>query len=217
MSQCTKKPSNQLIEDCLKTFHCVDKFHPIRMVMISTTSCYICGKTEMTTYAMYVKNYMRLHNYGYQFCKKCECLADIFIDIYEESGNYIPNNKFNEDQLKNISFFRHPSGKNTEPYIERNAWLNINIFPILSLSDNSKYSSNNLYSNVCWGRKGDNFEYKPILLSNLIFYNRDIFGYCPNEGILNVCSTYWSKSIEKAYAVANIPMCFIGCVYRKNI
>ena len=70
---------------------------------------------------------------------------------------------------------------------------------------------------ICWELdENDNYNHKTILLSNLIYYNRNIFGYSPDNGILNVCSSYWKQSIEKAYNIANIPIHFIECVYNRN-
>tara|TARA_B110000211_G_scaffold3877_1_gene4516 strand:- start:860 stop:1552 length:693 start_codon:yes stop_codon:yes gene_type:complete len=204
------------IKKCLETFHAKDKFYPIRMVMVSMRHCYICDEKREDTGSMYIKNYLRLHHYGYQFCKKCECLTDIFMDIYEESGKYIPTNKFNKNQLKNLNFWRVSSNKTIKPYMEKNAWLNINLFPIMSLNPLSEYKNNNLEATICWElNENDDYMHKTILLSNLIFYNRNIFKYSPNKGILNVCASYWKQSIEKAYNIANIPLYFITCVYKK--
>ena len=184
-----KNTTNKIIEKCLKTFHDVNKFRPVRMVMISTKECYICDNRYNTTDSTYIKNYLRLHHYGYQFCKKCKCLVNIFIDIYEESGDYIPNNKFDKNQLQNLKFFRISSDTTIKPYIEKNAWLNINLFPIMELRKQPEYKNNKLTTTICWGLdEQDAYTHKTILLSNLIYNNRNIFGYSPNNGILNTCT-----------------------------
>lgn len=215
---CTKiTHRRRIIEKCLKTFHVKNKFYPLRLVMCPMNNCYICGEKHKYTKSMYIKNYLRLHHYGYQFCKKCECLVDIFMNIYEESGNYIPNNKFDKNLLNNLRFFRISSNTTIKPYIVKNAWLNINLFPIITLDKDPGYKDNNLCSTICWDLNPNNeFAQKSILLSNLIYYNRGIFGYSPNSGILKGCSSYWKQSIEKAYNIANIPIYFIYCVYKKK-
>jgi len=207
----------EVIENCLKNFHCKNKFHPVRMVMISTKDCYICDKRCGITNSKYIKNYLRLHHYGYQFCNKCKCLVNIFLDIYEESGNYIPNNKFDKNLLTNLKFFRVSSDKAIKPYIEKNAWLNINLFPIIFLNNNSDNKNNNLSVIICWNLdEHNNYIHKTILLSNLIYYNRHIFGFSPENGILDACGSYWKNSIEKAYNIANIPLYFITGLYKIN-
>ena len=217
MKSYKNKGASNIIEKCLKTFHCKNKFYPVRMVMISMKLCYICDEERENVKSTYIKNYLRLRHYGYQSCNKCQCLVNIFSDIYEESGNYIPNNKFNKNHLKNLRFFRVSSNKSIMPYIVEDAWLNINLFPIISLTNQTEYKCNNLAATICWELdKNEDYTHKAILLSNLIYYNRNIFGYSPNNGILNVCSSYWKQSIEKAYNIANIPLYFIGCVYKKK-
>ena len=180
------------------------------MVMVPMQKCFICNQYKSSTYSIYIKNYLRFRNYGYQFCKKCECLADIFLDLYEESGKYIPNYKFNKKLLKKIKFFRVSSNPSIKPCIET-GWINILEFPVLSL-ENNKYHKRIPVINICWGQDPKNYTYKIIPLANIICYNREIFGYSKEEGILKVCVSFWNIYIKEAYEIANIPFEFFKSI-----
>ena len=203
------------ITNCLQKFHSIDRIEPKRLVMTPIRICYICDKDNKTTYSKYIDSYLSLHHFGYQYCGKCGCLIDIFKNQCEEKGFYIPNKKFKKKKLNNLRFFRVSSNPEILPYIHHTSWININEHPIITLLEKK------LYSIICWnedGEKNENAEtyiQKRILLSNIIFYNRTIFGYSQEEGILKVCSSYWKKALKKTYDSANIPLIFITCIDRK--
>ena len=209
----TKK---DIITNCLKKFHHKNVYYPSRLTWTPMKLCYICDKEYPSTYSVYVDDYTSLYHYGYKFCSKCENIVDIFKNLYEINGHYIPIKKINQEALSDLKFFRVSSNKEIKPYIECNAWINITETPLLK-TDSSVHNKMALTTTICWDQKNNNYIHKSIPLQNVIFYNRDIFGYSKKEGVLSPCNEYWDKQIKKSYDIAHIPFWFFICVNRLKI
>lgn len=201
-----KSKHKKLLNTCLKTFHS-SIIAPIRCSMIQMRQCYICDSlsTDQNNICSYLKSYEKRNLVAYLSCDKCKSIVPLLLDLYEETGNYIPNSIYDGYNItnSNIRFFRKSSSRDVEPYIVTDASIDINAYPVFH-----KTSSERLHVLVFWktlipGLYGSDTITKTIPVANVIHHNRSIFGYTLLEGPYSKCARIWNDSIEKEYAIAN--------------
>lgn len=171
--------------------HCIDTFHknvilPIRATFIRRNLCYICHTFDSSgTRTFFLKNASRARLLAYVSCSKCESIIPSLLELYEHTGMYVPNSIYDGIDLSRISFLRQNA-------IENSASIKLSSYvPI------TKYK-NRVYSGVSW-----NGLQKKIPLCNLIFYNRDIYGWSISQGPLVNASRFWTKLLHREYLKAN--------------
>lgn len=197
----SKKQRKKNIKECLRKFHNSDIYKPIRLVMKRVKDCYICDGTSEDCESEYLKGGIGVHLYGYQYCSRCSSIVDILKDVFEDSGGYIPRKKFNKNLIKDLEFYRVSiSTPKLRPYNQKNSWIDLHDVSIL-VDDPIK----NLSISISWHNKDKIPSGKLVSLSNLIFYNRDKFGYSKKYSLLKDVSSFWDHSIKKSYEIANGP------------
>jgi hypothetical protein len=203
--------------NCLKTFH-LNIISPVRCSMIQIHRCYICDgfdTNQQSSLCSYLKSYERSNLVGYIACKKCESIVPLLLDLYEETGNYIPNAIYDNYNInaRKVSFFRKSCSSDIAPYIETKAFIDINMFPVFN-----ENSDNRLHVCICWNMMvpnmyGSDTITKTIHMANLIHHNRDIFGYSISEGPFSRCARIWHKNIIEEYVIANAFIEFSHIIY----
>ena len=195
------------LNECLTKFHS-DIITPLRCSMIQMHRCYICDTTSLSntdSQQIYLKSYERSNLAGYIACNKCRSIVPLLLDLYEETGNYIPNSIYDGYNINSstIHFFRKSRSQNIKPYIETKASIDINAYPVFH-----KTRENRLHILVFWtilipNIYGSDKITKTIPLANAIHHNRSIFGYKLSQGPFSKCAAIWKKDIKKEYIIAN--------------
>jgi len=175
------------ISDCLVNFHTQYAIEPHKLTWIIQDKCYICDKPDQDVYTYHVK-FCYSYRFGYIACNKCKVLLDIYKDISQENGTYVKNTMIIN---KDIKFYRVSRTCNIPPYIQE-GYLEPKIQPVFIKEGNK------LITTVNWNELNKN-----IPLSNLIFFNRNIYGYSIKEGPFKECKSIWKKELQDSYKVAN--------------
>ena len=142
-----------------------------RLVMIKIDQCYICksNKSQKEILEKYLNNTEGLNKrIGWIYCKDCTKYINLAQIYIEANSKYLSNYVYKDLSKLNLSFFRISSNKFKKPYIQKNSTIGTCIDYLTIIQKN-----NRLYVNVCWK---DSY-YKLIYLSNLIYFNSDIFGF----------------------------------------
>ena len=206
------------LNECLTKFHS-DIVTPIRCSMIRMYQCYICDTiSTRDTIQIYLKSYERSNLVGYISCDKCRSIVPLLLDLYEKTGNYIPNSIYDGYNINNstIHFFRKSMSQNIKPYIETKASIDINAYPVFH-----KTRENRLHILVFWtvlvpNIYGSDKKTKTIPLANAIHHNRSIFGYELSQGPFSKCAAIWKKDIKKEYIIANAFNEFLNIIYKTD-
>lgn len=178
---------NSKITKCLENFHSIWACKPHKLTWIRQDLCYICGGEDINVKTYYIKSCLKWR-FGYIACGKCKVLLNQFEEICQENGIYIPNTIIDQTDIK---FYRFSRSNKLKPYIQKGE-----LEPILNpvFSKPKKI----LTTIVSWNNLS-----KSIPLSNLIFYNRDIYGYAICEGPFRHCKSIWYSDLQNSYATAN--------------
>ena len=203
-----KSSHKKKLNECLTHFHSY-VIPPLRCTMIQMHRCYVCDTMSLSkehSLQIYLKSYERRNLVGYIACDKCKSIVPLLLDLYEETGDYIPNSIYDGYNItnSNIRFFRKSKSRSDiKPYIETKASIDINGYPVFH-----KTSDNRLHVLVFWttlitNLYGSDTITKTITMANLIHHNRDIFGYELSEGPYRKCAAIWEKDIKTEYAIAN--------------
>lgn len=207
------------LNKCLEIFHKSIIF-PLRCSMIETHRCYICDKLSDgdASICSYLKSYERQNLVAYLSCDKCKSIVPLLLDLYEETGNYIPNSIYDGYDINhsNIHFFRKSGSADIKPYVEREASIDIKAYPVFH-----KTKENRLHILVFWtvlvpNIYGSDKLTKTISLANAIHHNRSIFGYKLSQGPLSRCASIWKEYIKKEYIIANAFNEFLNIIYKTN-
>tara|TARA_B110000908_G_C10027268_1_gene345710 strand:- start:43 stop:609 length:567 start_codon:yes stop_codon:yes gene_type:complete len=168
---------------------------------------------EKDTRTHYIDSYKKAHLHGYVSCDKCYSIVERLYKKCEENGHFIPDKIYKAAMLlKNIQFYRLSSNSNIRPYIHREATFNLQQSEIFS-----KYVDNRLRTLISWSDLNAGTLTKPISISNLLYNNRKIYGYCINNGPLECCAKIWHPYIKKEYNIANSFKIFLQSIYFKNL
>lgn len=203
----------------------------MRMVFISQDKCYCCEKIRQSTKEIKIDNYLGFNRYGWICCNECMPYIMINKAEREKKMDCLPFTCYKDYTRKNIKFWRHSTtDPNLEPYLVEDAkfeYSSANAFEI-----KNKY--NTLTASITWeardkdGQLINYFLTKAIPVSNLIFFNRNLFGYDVStfkKMFINKSNyrndlfwcTKWIKSIEKHYEHANSWLEFYRIAVHKNI
>ena len=184
---------------------CVDRFHkdiicPSRIVFLRMNYCYVCESTVVgdcsITYAGNISGRL-----GYVACVKCQSIVPRLFEIYAELGSWVPRSIYDGYDLSAIRFLRKSMSRPSLPiYIETGS-IALNVHsPLLRVDDRIR-------SYVWWkdgtdGTDGIAVE-KSVCLSNLIFHNREMYGYSAKCGPFARTTACWGESLQGEYDKAN--------------
>ena len=195
--------------DCPRTIvmscvisRCVERFHkdiicPSRVVFLRTNYCYVCERTVPEDCSItYVGNISgRL---GYVACVKCQSIVPRLFEIYAELGSWVPRSIYDGYDLSAIRFLRKSASRPSLPiYIETGS-IALNVHsPLIRMEDRIR-------SYIWWNEERLSIPVeKSVCLSNLIFYNRGIYGYSPECGPFSRTASCWQESLQGEYDKAN--------------
>ena len=202
----------------------------MRMVFISEGKCYCCGHNRQDTKEIRIDNYLGFNRYGWITCGECRPFVMLDKLRREKKMDCLPYKCYKDYTTKNIKFWRHSLiDTNLEPYLVNNARFehcSANGFEF-------KKKYNSLTASVGWETHDKNgrlisFLVKAIPVSNLIFFNRNLFGFNVSTFKKNfidkseysddlVWCNKWTKSIKKHYEHANGWHEFYRIAVRNNI
>ena len=196
----------KLLNECLENFH-THIIPPMRCSMIRIKQCYICDMLSPTDNSIcyYLKSYERRNLVAYLSCDKCKSIVPTLLNLYEETGNYIPNSIYDGYNIANstIHFFRKSRSQNIKSYIERKASIDIKAYPVFHKTKDGRLSVLVYWTTLVPGLYGSETITKTIAMANVIHHNRSIFGYEPSRGPYRKCAAIWKKDIKTEYAIAN--------------
>jgi len=164
----------ETIDNIITTWLSVVKC-PRRLVMTKIHWCSICDTTENT-------NKCSTHNYdspsgrcihGWTFCEKCSVYNDLLHTYYYmHYTSFIRRKHIRPLKKKIFSFYRKPSDTSIVPYIEHNGYYLDYDMDFICINN----THTDIYVTIAWNKY-----IKSVPLTNIIFYNRHIFGYEYNE------------------------------------
>lgn len=207
------KNRRSIISQCLNVFH-KSAIYPRRMTWIRQNHCYICDVTGTEPCATtYLKNADRRRLVGYITCSKCAVLLPTIFNIYEESGEYVPNSIYSGYVLSPLAFLRQSlSNPNLPIYIERGASIKLADYtPLMYIEKRVRAKISWVESDAASNMVPGGFE-KSIFLANLIFHNRRLYGKAIEDGPLSRCTSFWRKPLQNEYNKANQFMQFLLCM-----
>ena len=154
--------------------------YPKRLTMVSMIYCPICCTDGKNCDIIPTPEWNgRFNNYGWVSCNECMKIINLAKQHYQyKKTNILSFNFYNPEIFKkNLFFWRVSSNKNKLPYLEcgfHNECCN-DLFYISNSKDR-------IYCQISWYDKKNrkdlfNIFMKGIPLSNLIYHNREIFGY----------------------------------------
>lgn len=195
----------------------------IRCTFITMNTCYVCDQYNTETRQLNIDSYIgRMLLYGWIYCPKCKPFVLIDKDYRERNLDVLPFSTYKHLGDIDLKFWRKSKTTNIKSYLVENAKLNIyNSDAILF-----KLKYNRLAAAIYWV---DNKELeKAIPFANLIFYNRNIFGYNTNYILKNVINTQnlindkkwkdkWSSYFDIEYTHANGWLEFYKIAIRNKI
>ena len=203
---------NEIVDDILNKWLFVIEA-PNRLVMVKMDWCSICD-TTLKSNECYIHNYDSPTGHGvlgWSYCQKCKIYNKLIDLHYYKNYTLFIRGKYIQHLLKNtFSFYRKPSIDKYPSYIEKEAFYVKTIRDFIFL-DKQK---NKICVTIGW----DNYM-KNISLTNLIFYNRKLFGYeynhFPIKNYPNIMISYLQKDYYhcKEWYVLDCIFNF----YKKNI
>lgn len=182
----------------------IDKYEnskvPIRAVMIRSNFCYICNSNKENIFFLKEDSYFGLYsNYGWLYCDKCKKLVDLIQQYFYNNVSYIRYSKVKIFENHSLSFLRVSSNKEIKPYIQKNSYYNPCEGNFLNIFNNNKRIS----VTITWNQSEFSKLVKIIPLSNLIFYNRKVFGYKMLDFPIKNLSKKWLDLLKKEYDYSN--------------
>lgn len=233
---------NKIFKQCIeKTVdRCISaKWGFRRMTFIEQDKCYICDKYFNNISVIKLDSFLGSNLYGWLTCNDCKQYVMMFKQIKEKNMNCIPQGAAisgvstlpGRHETRTIRFWRESSDKKITPYLVTDATFDTENGDIFSYKD--KYDT--LSTCVGWNYNTNdvasyskNALVKYIPLANLIFHNRDFFGYDNTEfqkKILNNSEyskdikwlSKWNNRSENQYTIANSWLIFYKLCYRNNI
>jgi len=199
------------------------------MTFIETDKCYSCNRYSNTVREIYIDNFLGKNRYGWICCE--DCMKFVLIDktFRETKMECLPTSSYNEFSLRNVKFWRESKNKAISPYLIENARIETD--EANGLHYQNKYDT--MCAVISWPAAnplpgGYSTLMKAIPLANLIFYNRDIFGYkskVMKDKILSKSKfinnqqwlSKWLKLINKHYNFANTWLEFYKTATRYKI
>lgn len=169
-----------IINNIISKYIIASDGYPKRLTMISLSYCPICGNTNTDCSIIPSSEWNgRFNNYGWICCINCLNIVNIAKFYFECNKSKALSYKYYESNLyrADLSFWRVSSNKKISPYLE-NGFYNECCNDLFYISN----TRNRLYCQISWyndkTRKDIfNIYLKGIPLSNIIYHNREIFGY----------------------------------------
>ena len=180
-----------LINDIINKWENLKK--PTRLVMVRQNYCYNCKIYTDMSY-LHADTFDGKYNFFcWTVCDKCENLVKKAKKLYESKLNFICLSKSKFILGKNFKFLNK---NNSNLFLRKKVIVNDSYGDIIHLSNNR------LVCKVCW-KKNNNYNFKFILLANLIFYNRNILNYYYNENEIGNLDLRWVRKLKAEYNFAN--------------
>lgn len=148
---------------------------PKRLTMIIMGWCSICDITDSSNDIClnYYDTPRSRYLYGWTYCKACSPYITLLnTHYYTNYTTFFRKLSMSIFEDIPLSFYRKSSNPKIVPYIEHNGYYTPTPYDFIYENINTHSINVSISWNEC---------VKPISLSNLIFYNRSIFGYEPSE------------------------------------
>ena len=181
-----------------------------RMTFIQSDYCYVCEKSTSEIDVCKIDNHLGNFLYGWIFCPDCKPYVMHDKYIREKNMEVLPKTSYNHLYKTIFRFWRQSSNPTISPYLQEHAKLEIDSGNAFEFKP--KY--NTLCVSINWDTDSDGNLCKAIPLANLIFYNRNIFGYRPETMVNTILSrsklihdvewlNKWTSRIHEHYIHAN--------------
>ena len=194
---------NELVDTIIdKWVNITDSYN--RLVMKRTDWCSVCDAiyTGEQTKTLYIDSSRGRSLYGWLLCKRCHIYEKIIKQYYYKYYcNFIPATLCKCYKDNYFNFYRKSSNPAIQPYIQTKAFYKHHNYDFITIDKPSTH----VYVQISW--LVNNIEFtKLINLSNLIFYNRNIFGYAIHDFTIQDLSTVhnlFPKGIIQQYNHSN--------------
>ncbi|MAJ44343.1 MAG: hypothetical protein CMF96_06315 [Candidatus Marinimicrobia bacterium] len=184
--------------------------NPFRLVMIKSKYCYICNKnTKINCNYRYVNTYIKNNMVGWIYCNECKNKVDIAEYFYYYNSNVLQYSLVNKLFNQKIIFYRLSSVK--KKTIINDAILLEHSGDILRI-----WNNNSIGIMVSWEKKKLVYS-KCIPLYNVIYFNRNLFGYSIKNFPIKNLNNKWIKLIKKEYTYLYKWEIFLIILKRYNI
>ena len=196
-----------------------------RLTFIQAHHCYVCEAYNTNIKCSYIDcNIGRAGLYGWLYCPACEHFVKADKERRELQLTCLPISSYNFLRETNVMFWRKSRSTTKPSYLETNA--NFNMDGCDTFSVPSKYKL--LVVSIHWEDPRLGLLEKGLPLANLIFFNRNIFGYHQNhmiDTIIRTCKLsnnskwrkFWIKHITEQYKHANGWLEFYTIAVRNKI
>ena len=208
---------NELVDTIIdKWVNITDSYS--RLVMKRTDWCSVCDDiyTGEQTKTLHVDSSRGRSLYGWLLCKRCHIYEKLIKQYYyKHYCNFIPATLCKCYKDNYFNFYRKSSNPAIQPYIQTKAFYKHHNYDFITIDKPSTH----VYVQVSW--LVNNIEFTKIInLSNLIFYNRNIFGYAIQDFTIQDLSTVhnlFPKGIIREYNHSN-EWHILSCIfYRMRI
>lgn len=203
----------------------------MRNTFVEGGKCYACNMVRNDIKEIYIDNFIGKNLYGWIYCSDCEPYIMADKSRREKRINSIPSSLHKHINQTNIKFWRISSNSSISPYIVENAKLELehgNAFDVQTKYNTLCVSINWPTDKISMGMYRDERLMKVVPLANLIFYNRNIFGYSKYNMIERFLSqskyandtkwlSKWTGYINAHYVHANGWLEFYKVATRGNI
>jgi hypothetical protein len=211
----------------------------MRMTFIQADYCYVCEKPDLTTKEVQIDNIMGRNRHGWICCDNCEKYVRVAKIMEEMAMPTLPFSITHDLTTKNIYFWRKSSNKDISPYVQTVARIDDDSSN--SIEWKNKYNTacvvvswpSSLNVNPNQTQYVSDLNYIPWLsksipISNVIFHNRNLFGFdssciinktIKNSHLANnkVWFNKWKKRFDEHYLHANGWLEFYKVCVHKNI
>jgi len=210
---------NKLTNEIVDTI--IDKWTTItdrytRLVMKRVDWCSVCDKIYEgeNIKTLTVDSSRSRMLYGWLLCRRCCVYEDLIKQYYyKHYCTFIPYSVCKHYKNYTFNFYRKSSNPSIVPYIQTQAYYKHNDYDFLTIDTKTSH----VYAQISW-KYTNNLDWtKLINLSNLIFYNRNIFGYSIRDLNMSHLSKRFSKGIIRQYNQSNEWYVLCCILYRNRI
>ena len=172
---------NDLIDNTMRKYIIAAHVYPKRLTMISMIYCPICEKNNIDVSIISLNTWDgKFNNHGWISCNECINIINMAKQNYETKKNFILSYDYYNPELyiSDINFWRISSNNKIKPYLETGFYNQYaSDFFYIHLKKQRLYCQISWYKNKKIEFSRYNIYVKGVPFSNLIFHNREIFGY----------------------------------------
>ena len=200
---------NEIIDTILNKWTTITDNY-IRLVMRGMYWCSICDKdyNNEQIKTLHVNTPRCGYIYGWLYCKRCKVYVDLIrIYYYKNYCNFLSSNSCKPYRYFFFNFYRKSSNENIKPYIQTKAFYKYMDYDLFTFDK----KTNQVYVQISWTFDMITWT-KLINLSNLIFYNRNIFGYSISDFKIKNLSKKFKDGIIQQYNYSN-EWFILNCIF----